>query len=585
MEGSGVPHPVTNPWGYWFDYEANKDTINMTPDFDEITDARQAYEDYETLNKPSGEFVLPERNEEVLTIVDILQDLDDNGNPYTYTVESVTSYPGPTEYGGNGQPSVELETQEAFISDYKMYFATQKVDSGDLDTAGNPIKNTVIKRDAAGNPVIKDITLGTYTRWKTGFSEESHTMLTLPQGVWPIWAVTSGGTDQRRGGYPYHGGDSSHYRSPLFPTRDHLGNRYDAWSWVTLDGAYNPHFDTTQILSSESIPGSGICHKVYSFGANLSRQGILWPAFHSEGEVAMWDISMHDVTQIAIRAYTASGKGQHWGPKLEAYNPNNVPSTFGSPNRPVTAPYSFTYFNDSDYPASVLNGYASQAEATAELNREVYSAYFGDAPIPTDESTRDGRRNNEDRRVVNIEGVRSGFGFSMNPIGDWDRPNGTDGNVGQFYFQSLGDDGQPEAAPYAVYYPGADGDTQVLQDSSFGPNITGIRYRTPETGEPQDGVRRFQITTSSDNEIWPPYIAVWMSRDGSSGTWYVAERWTETDPTVAKYTLISSNDPAVTSIPSGGSTNFFDHIVVNYLDARPPSVNAYIGHWRDWDAF
>ena len=51
--------------------------------------------------------------------------------------------------------------------------------------------------------------------------------------------------------------------------------------------------------------------------------------------------------------------------------------------------------------------------------REVYSAYFGDTPIPTGESTRDGIRNEENRRVVNIEGLqRSGLRFSMNPIGD-----------------------------------------------------------------------------------------------------------------------------------------------------------------------
>ena len=101
-----------------------------------------------------------------------------------------------------------------------MYFATEKVNSGEVDTTGDPIKNIIIKRDSDGNPVIKDITLGTFTRWKDGFSEESHTMLTLPQGVWLIWAITGGGVDSRRGGYPYHGGDSSHYRSALFPTRN-----------------------------------------------------------------------------------------------------------------------------------------------------------------------------------------------------------------------------------------------------------------------------------------------------------------------------------------------------------------------------
>ena len=99
MEGSGVPDPETNPWGYWFDYEANKDTINMTG-FDEITDAEFAYEDYEVLNSPNGEFVLPSRNDEIITETTTETDVDDNGNSYNYTVESgIISVP--SEYGGN----------------------------------------------------------------------------------------------------------------------------------------------------------------------------------------------------------------------------------------------------------------------------------------------------------------------------------------------------------------------------------------------------------------------------------------------------------------------------------------------------
>jgi hypothetical protein len=579
MNGSGVPDPETNKWGYYFDYEENQETTEGFPTHNQMLAAKQAYESYNLFNTPNGDFVLPERNDEIIIETTTETDVDDNGNSYTYTVESVTSYPGPSEYGGNGQPSVELETLEAFIGDYKMYFATQKVNSGNFDTAGNPIQNTIIKRDSDGNPVINSITLGTYTRWKTGFSESNNSMINLPQqGIWPIWSVSGGGIDDLRDGY-FAGAGSSHYRAPLFPTRDHLGNRYSSWPWKSLNGAYNPHFDTTQLFR-RYVPGTALCHKVYSYGANLSRQGIFWPAFLSDGECALWDISMHSVQQVAIRAYTNTGTGQHWGPKIESYSPNNPPTTFGQPNRAKTNPHSFSYFNDSEHPASVLNGYASPDKAIEDLNQEVYSAYFGEAPIPTNESTRDALKNNQIRRVVNIDGLSSGLGFSMNPIGDWDRPNGIDGNTGQFHLQSL-----PDPAAYAIFYPGSDGEIMTLQDPSNGPVITGVRYRRDDAGEPDDGITRLQLTSSSSTENWPPYISVWLFNSTNGvGTWYIGERWVQTAPTTAKYTLISSTNPTATQFPSGGS-NIFDYIVVNYLDAIPPSVNAYIGHWRDWDLF
>ena len=124
----------------------------------------------------------------------------------------------------------------------------------------------------------------------------------------------------------------------------------------------------------------------------------------------------------------------------------------------------------------------------------------------------------------------------------------------------------------------------TLQDPSNGPVITGVRYRREDAGEPADGITRLQLTSSSETENWPPYISVWLFDLNGVGTWYIGERWAQTAPTTAKYTLISSTNPTATQFPAGGS-NIFDYIVVNYLDAIPPSVNAYIGHWRDWDLF